>query len=40
MKLDDAEDVDKQCKGEEEAPGEHAEDPECVDVLDLRCIFV
>lgn len=28
MKLDDAQDVDEQGNGEEEAPDEHTEDPE------------
>lgn len=36
VKLDDAEDVDKERKGEEEAPGKHAEYPECVEVLGVR----
>lgn len=40
VKLDDAENVDEECKGEEEAPGEHAEDPECVEVFVFGWIFV
>lgn len=40
MKLDDAEYVDEKCQGKEQAPGEHAEEPEFVEVLNVRRVIV